>query len=197
VPFGHIAGRLLLYDERTTKTIISIASALELSLIALAGITIGGVFRPKSILYLDWWVGVPALLIGLIIIHPRVLKPLLSFLKVQGSYELRYIQTINWLFIYFLIWMIGGVVLYLMTISFYPLNLSVLPNIIGAWCLSGSVAILMVFLPVGLGLRELTLGLLLSSILPPGISAVIAILSRIIFTIFEIILAGIGSCLKN
>jgi hypothetical protein len=116
---------------------------------------------------------------------------------VQGSYELRYIQTINWLFIYFLIWMIGGVVLYLMTISFYPLNLSVLPNIIGAWCLSGSVAILMVFLPVGLGLRELTLGLLLSSILPPGISAVIAILSRIIFTIFEIILAGIGSCLKN
>jgi len=166
-------------------------------LIALAGITIGGVFRPKSILYLDWWVGIPAILLGLTIVHPRVLKPLLSYLKVHGSYELRYIHTINWLLFYFLIWMVGGVALYLMIISFYPLNFIGLPNVIGAWCLSGSVAILMVFLPVGLGLRELTLGLLLSSILPPGISALIAILSRILFTIFEIVLAGIASYLKD
>jgi len=197
LPFGHIAGRLLLYDERTSKTTVSFASALELSLIALAGITIGGVFRPKSILYLDWWVGIPAILLGLTIVHPRVLKPLLSYLKVHGSYELRYIHTINWLLFYFLIWMVGGVALYLMIISFYPLNFIGLPNVLGAWCLSGSVAILMVFLPVGLGLRELTLGLLLSSILPPGISALIAILSRILFTIFEIVLAGIASYLKD
>jgi hypothetical protein len=197
VPFGYIAGRLVLYDERTTKTTISFASALELSLVALAGITIGAVFRPNSILNLDWWVGIPAITLGLTIVHPRVLKPLLSFLKVPGIYELRYIHTIVWLLSYFLVWIVGGVALYLMIISFFPLNISGLPTVIGAWCISGSVALLMVFLPVGLGLRELTLGLLLSSILPPAISAVIAILSRILFTIFEIILAGIASRLKD
>ena len=49
IPIGDIAGRLLLYNESTTKKLISFASGLELLLVAMADITLGGVFRPKSI----------------------------------------------------------------------------------------------------------------------------------------------------
>jgi glycosyltransferase 2 family protein len=197
VPFGNIAGRFILYNVSTTKKMISFASGLELLLVAMAGITLGGIFRPKSISYFNWWVFLPVILVGLMIVHPRVLKPLLSFLKLHGPIELQYWHTIKWLLSYLLVWITGGVALYLLIISFFPLTFFDLPNIIGVWCLSGLAGILTVFLPVGMGLHEVVLSLLLSGFLPPAISAVIAILSRIIFTLFEIVLAGIASFLKD
>jgi hypothetical protein len=163
----------------------------------MADITLGGVFRSKSVYYFNWWVYLPVILVGLLIVHPRVLKPLLSILKLHGQIELRYWHTIKWLLLYLLVMITGGVALYLLITSFYPLTIFDLPNIISAWCLSSLVGILIVFLPVGLGIHEVTLSLLLSGFLPPSISAVIAILSRIIFTLFEIVLAGIASCLKD
>jgi len=197
IPIGYIAGRLFLYNESTTKKTISFAVGLELLLVAMADLTLGAVFRPKSLSSFNWWIYLPLLLVGLMIVHPRVLKPLLSFLKLPAPMELRYWHTLKWLLSYLLVMITVGVALYLLIISFYPLPLFYLPNIIGAWCLSGLVGILVVFLPVGLGIHELTLGLLLSSFLPPAISAIIAILSRIIFTLFEIVLAGISSFLKD
>ena len=131
------------------------------------------------------------------IVHPRVLKPLLSLLKLQGPVELHYWHTIKWLLSYLVVMMTGGLALYLLINSFYPLPYFVLPDIIGAWCLSSLVGILIIFLPLGLGLHEVTLGLLLSGFLPPAISAVIAILSRIVFTFFEIALAGLAYFLKE
>jgi uncharacterized membrane protein YbhN (UPF0104 family) len=197
VPFGYVAGRLFLYDESTSKKTISFASGLELFLVALAGLMIGGIFGPKSISYFNFWVIIPIILIGLMIVHPRVLRPILTFLKLQGSFEMRYWNTIKWFLSYLLVWITGGVALYLLIISFYPLPFFNLPFIIGAWCLSGLVGILTVFLPIGLGIHEVTLGFLLAGFLPPGISAVIAILSRIIFTFFEIVMAGIAYYLKD
>jgi len=133
----------------------------------------------------------------LIIVHPRILGPLLAFLKFRDPFELRYWQSIKWLLSYLLVMITGGLALYLLIISFYPLPFIYLPNIVGAWCLASLVGILIAFLPLGLGIHEVTLSLLLSSFLPPAISAIIAILSRIVFTIFEIAMAGIASALKE
>ena len=51
----------------------------------------------------------------------------------------------------------------------------------------GVVSVVMAILPVGLGFRELALGLLLTSFLPDGIAILIAILARLLLTLYELI----------
>lgn len=196
LPLSNVASRLLLYDESTSKTALSFASGLELVLIILSGFGTGLLFWPDSGILLGWKGGLLALAVGLVGLHPRVLNRLLTWLKVQGAGQVRYYHTIIWFLLYCLVWIFGGCVLYLVTASFYPIQVIHLPQVIGAWILSGLAAILVVFLPVGLGIREATMGLLLSTFMPAGIAAAVAILSRLLLTVYEIIFAGIASLIK-
>jgi hypothetical protein len=195
IPLGYVAGRLILYDERTSKTSISFGMAIELAIITISAFFIGFTLWPQRATLLGWKIGVFILPLCLVIIHPRVLNYLCKRLKIMRGYDLRYRDTFIWLLLYCLVWVIGGCVLYLIIKAIYPISLTELTRVIGAWSLSGLVAILTLILPFSLGLRELTLSVLLASFLPVGVSALIAILTRILLTLYELILAGIASLL--
>ena len=197
IPLGYVAGRLLFYDDETSKLTISFASAVELALIVLASAGASLIFWVQPGIFKDWKVSAALLLLCLIAVHPHLLNRLLALLRVQGVRQLRYLHTLAWLAVSGLVWILSGSVLFLLISSIYPLPVSRLTWVIGAWSLSNLAAIIMVFLPVGLGLRELALSALLSLFLPPGVSALIAILSRVLMTIFELILAGLAFLFRS
>lgn len=189
----HVVGRVALYDEKeASKTVISVGSGLELILTALSGLGVGIMAWPGSVdqLFHPMWI-VGGLALGLLAVHPRVLHVLLTRLGVSvgASGELRYRQVLGWLLIYGLIWLMGGLVLFALIETIYPVSLEWLPRTVGAWSLSGMVAVVAAVLPVGLGFRELTLSLLLATFLPEGIALVTAILSRLLLTLYELIWA--------
>lgn len=191
--FWYVVGRVFLYDQaKTSKTAISVASALELILMGLSGLMVGAFAWPGMVgEYLDpvWIVG--GVVLSLVAIHPRVLALPLHWLgdkhRLHMQRKLGYRTVLGWLLLYGGVWLAGGIVLFGLIETLYPLPLALLPRVVGAWSLSGLVAVLAAALPVGVGLRELTLGLLLADILPEGIAIVVAILARLLLTFYELV----------
>jgi len=189
-PLLHIPGRMLFYQGNISKTLISFASILELFFILSAGafvsIAVGGQFQTSTSLI---W-SIIAILLGMVSIQPRVIHRVLQLfnIKVTGTFRLR--DSFFWLCGFILVWFLYGFSLYMMILGIFPTNIPALIQIISAWAISGLVATLSSFLPSSLGLRELTLGLLLVGTLPIGLEAVTAILNRFLWTVFDLILAG-------
>jgi uncharacterized membrane protein YbhN (UPF0104 family) len=188
-----VVGRVILYDqEKASKTAISVASALELVLMGLSCLMIGILAWPSMVReHLDpAWI-VVGVVLSLVVVHPRVLRLPLHWLGDKSVHdaqtELHYGRVLSWLFLYGCVWLAGGLVLFFLIETLYPLPIERLPQVIGAWSLSGLVAVLAAVLPVGLGLRELALSLLLANILPEGIAVVVAILTRLLLTLYELI----------
>jgi hypothetical protein len=83
------------------------------------------------------------------------------------------------LVVYTAIWLTGGVILFFLIRSLYPIDWAILPLIVQSWVFSGLVSYLVFFLPIGFGIRELTLAALLSLVIPLSVAVVIVILARI------------------
>jgi len=126
------------------------------------------------------------LLLGLLLTHPATLRAILQrFARGKVPYDLRYRDTLVWLGIYVVVWIVGGLVLYFAVNVFYPLPLTQLPEVIGAWTMSGVAASLVFLSPSGLGIRELTLSFLLSHYIPTPLAIVVAVGMRVGLTVYE------------
>jgi uncharacterized membrane protein YbhN (UPF0104 family) len=191
----HVVGRIALYDHaKAGPAAVSVGSALELVLMALSGIALAVMTWPTMAaerLHPAWIVG--GLVLGLTLIHPRVLHIPLQWVQAPKEADLgprlQYRQVFGWLLLYGGSWLAGGMVVYALIAAIYPVSLAQLPQIIGAWSLSGMVSVVAVFLPVGLGLRELALGLLLSTFLPDGLGILVAVIIRLLLTLYEVLWA--------
>ena len=71
--------------------------------------------------------------------------------------------------------------------SLYVLPFTLLPTFIGAWVLSWLITTLVFVTSAGLGLKDLTLGLLLGYIMPSPLAIVVALLMRVCLIVFEIV----------
>lgn len=186
----YIVGRAYLYEQQgIAKSVISIGSLLEMVLIILSGILTYFLFlpflSPISVLRNPLPL-IVLLLLGLLLTHPAIFGAILQrFARAKALYNLRYRDTLVWLGIYIVVWIVGGLVLYLGVNVFYPLPLTQLPGIIGAWTLSGVAASLVFLSPSGLGIRELTLSFLLSHYVPTPLAIVVALGMRVGLTVYE------------
>jgi len=192
----HVTGRLLLYQEcRANSAVVSVASGLELVLTGLSALVIGLLTWPGTERFsvVSGWAGVVCA-VGLAAAHPRVINWLLEKLGTEASVRapLRFRQVMAWMALYGLIWVVGGSVLYAVVATIYDPPPGLMPRVIGAWSLSGIVSVLTAVLPVGLGLRELTLSLLLAQFLPQGVAVVTAIAARLLLTFYEVLWAQIA-----
>ena len=188
----YIAGRAALYEQDgIAKGVISLASFIEVILIALSSILC---------YFLAWplggsgWGGWPLLLMGLVaglaLIHPRVMGSLWRRLGQPEATKLHYRDMLTWLLLYVLVWAVGGVTLYSVMAGLHPLSWSALPHIVRAWSLSGAAAVIAFFSPSGLGIKEVTLTLLLGPVIPVPLSAIVALLMRLLLTIYELLWAA-------
>jgi hypothetical protein len=79
-----------------------------------------------------------------------------------------------------------GLSLFLFARILTPLPWTVLPGLCGIYALSHVVSLLAVLAPAGLGVREGTLAVQLSPLLPQGMAGVLAIAARLWFTLIEL-----------
>jgi uncharacterized membrane protein YbhN (UPF0104 family) len=102
----------------------------------------------------------------------RLLKTSLPTVRRQDILQLTVIYSLNWL--------LGGTMFFFLVRTFAQVPWSSWPNIVAIWALSGLVStIVTLFIPAGLGPREVTMAYLLNTIVPPPIALAIAAMSRI------------------
>lgn len=192
-----IAGRVYWYEkEGIAKSTTSAGVLWEMILMILSGLL---VYLSSLPLCPDLWSagGFYLLLLsiplGIAVIHPTALGILLNFLlRKLGRRQVLISKvsprdTLRWLLLYALVWIMGGIILFLFISAFHPMSIIHLPALIGIWALSGVTACLIFFVPAGLGIKEVTLALLLSRYLPLPIATVIALLLRVWLTLSELV----------
>lgn len=195
----YIASRAQLYKSHLVDAkLTSVASGVEYAISTLSSVFVSLLFALQIILRYGYSpvLFVVVIVIGMIMIHPKVISWILNKLNVEAS-TLPYRILIKSLLMYVLIWILGGIILFLIANSIYPLQFSNLSYIIGAWSLVGFITSVLLLSPSNLGITEVGLSLLLTNIMPSSIAVIIAVLSRVLITIFEVFWAGISFFLQR
>jgi uncharacterized membrane protein YbhN (UPF0104 family) len=130
------------------------------------------------------------------LLHPRVFRPLASKLlkPFRATVEpLPFGLTMILLLFYCGTWLIGGLALYflLRSVGADP-GLSTVPFLGGTAAIGAIVAVLAIFSPSGLGLREASMYGLLLAVTSEGPALSATLMNRLVITIVELLLFGVG-----
>ena len=87
-------------------------------------------------------------------------------------------------------WLISGVHLWLLAIAMSAPPARALPLCVGAFAVATVVGLLAVVMPNGIGVREAVLLAALTAVLPVPSAAVVALASRLVSTVSEVVLGG-------
>ena len=199
LPIWYVGSRLYFYkQENVSMAKIASATTLEIVLISFSGL-ICYLLLPESSTKPWLWIPVLGMAGGILIvsvIQPNLLVKLINyglgiFKKEPLDVVLTRAKLLLWSIFYLGTWLLDGLGLYF-TIRALTATAFSLPAVIGISTLSALVAAFSLFLPGGLGLKELTMSALLSVWLPFSVGMVIAITYRLLNTILEIAWAGMG-----
>ncbi len=191
----YVAWRAQLYKEDgISLQVISLVSGIELLVSTLSAVAVSILFSMSVLLrYRASLIALGAMvIISLILIHPRVIGWISTKLKIDVMRLRRRDPD-----------------LVVDHLQFHPhpgrdslVNSKILfqiptvdlPYVIGVQALVAGLTTFLFFFPTNMGFAEVSLSLLLSSIMPSSIAVVAVIINRLIVTIFDIIWA-IGSLL--
>ena len=191
----HVVGRAYLYDRMgVPKSLVLVASGMEQILVVLSGVWIYfvAVVLTRQQEVLDWlWLGV-SLLGGVLLVNPYTVNWLLRRLRHVEVQRLREKDLLLWTALYALTWIVGSLTMWPLVGAVEQLPLSAIGVLVGAWSLSGALSSLAVFLPSGLGIRELGLTLLLAPLVSPSAAAFVALALRVLTMSFEFVWGAIA-----
>jgi hypothetical protein len=141
-----------------------------------------------------WWIG-SLFILAFFFLHPRVLgkvfnRILFQFQKDPVILSISYFEILWILFICILTWAVGGIGFYLFIDSIIPVSSKHILFLTGSLAFSGTLGLVAIFAPSGLGVREGALVYLLSFIMATPVAVIISILTRIWMTLIEIGLIG-------
>lgn len=172
------------------ESIIQVTASLVLGLF-IVSLHKKGILGPKLILF-----SLISLIVLLISIFPpffnRVVNVVYKVLKkeeIEVKYEFRFGTLLKTFMIFVIINIFMGIPLTLICKSVSP-TFDIIPNfffIVGVSSLAGSIGILAVFAPSGLGVREGVLAVFFSALFPKEIVLVILILMRLTTTIVDLV----------
>ncbi len=202
-PALYLLGRAYLYEsEGVTKTVTVAISILEWLILTFSGVIVYLVLSPFSSLpspgYNNYWILAGVIILSSLLIHPRIIQLILRF---RGQEEIappfNYVDVWISLFIYSLVWILGGLTLYTVINSIYPLSLGSLSAVISVWALSGSLTTVILIAIPGFGIKEVTLSFLLGYLMPSPLAIVVSLLMRVCLTVFEIFWGIVAVILKE
>ncbi|MBE7532910.1 MAG: hypothetical protein HND44_10840 [Chloroflexi bacterium] len=187
-PVWHIASRAVLYEEKgISKTVTSMTSGLELAIILVSGAVTFFLVLPfwvipdsvRSQLNQSWLLLI-ILLPCLLLVHPRSLNTIWQKLGHQSpNQRLYWHETMKWLLLYIPIWIIGGIVLYCVSNMFQPVPRMQFFPLIGMWVITNILSLAGTLTFTGMGLREISLTLLLALFMPPPVALLTVIVLRL------------------
>lgn len=134
------------------------------------------------------------IVLGLVLLHPALLQLFGRWellrrvgLEIKEFSGLRY-RTLLVLLVYYVLSVVAvGGAFFLLVVAFYPLQLDLLPALVGSLALSVVLGFLVPLVPNGWGVREGVLAFLLSRVMPLPVSVVIALAARVWLTLGEAI----------
>ncbi|WP_322793424.1 hypothetical protein [Bellilinea sp.] len=190
----YVVGRMKLYESRgIPKRLTTIASGIEYALLLISSFVVGFTFALEKIIeqsqYIPIAIGIFTL--SLVIVNPRTIQWILRITKTDAESP-NYKTLLEWFFIYVLIWFGNGLILFLIINTILNIKITELLFIIGSVAFVNLVSSALFFAPSNFGIGEVTLSLMLSVILPSSISVLVAIIARLLLTIYDFIWALIG-----
>ena len=191
----HVIGRVAWYERLGIgKPISAFANVVETVLLILSGVIISLALLPtiSTVGKGQIWLILVGSLLSLALLRPETIRFVMNkFGQQEYSQRLSYKKVLVWLALYPVLWIFGGLILYLIITGLTPVPLTILPVCIAAWSIAGVTGMIVVLLPSGFGLTEAALSLLLAPHISPGLAVTAALLMRIILTSYEFLFAGI------
>lgn len=190
----HIVGRVQLYAQSgIPKAATSVSGAVDFVVFFVAGGTLYLALWPwLRGQEFSGWVLLSLVPLGSLLLFPNIVVWITRRVSRQDvARPVRRRDMIGWLLSQITVWLFGGVVLYLLILSIYPLPIDYIVATLGAGILATMVGMIAAFTPVGLGLRELTLSALLLPFVPAPYNVIAAVGTRVILTLYDLVVAGI------
>jgi glycosyltransferase 2 family protein len=190
----YIAYRSQMYaKEGISASATSLASGVEFALILISGMIISVMFAiPILQQYQAGAIGVILLfLLAVFFLQPRVLAWFFRKLHIDRS-SLGYRDIATWTLMFIGVRVLLGGLMFAIARIIYPLPLQDLSYMIGGYNLVSVLANALIFMPTNLGFTEVTFSIVLSNIVPSSIAVIIAVLSRALIMLFELIWALIS-----
>ncbi len=186
----YALSRIYLYEgEGVAKSIISVALTLEMISLIAGGVltyfvTLWG-SAPAISAIQQWGLILPLLGLIVLIVWPQNVYRAANWLLTRRGHapiqqqisrsdlgKLILLQALGWLS--------GGLFIYFLAAGIYPdLSWAHLVGVINAWAGAGLVSFVALIVPLGLGLKEVTLAYLLSAFVPWPVAVLISLLGRI------------------
>jgi glycosyltransferase 2 family protein len=200
-----VAGRLVMASRAGySRATVSASILLEMTLQTLSAIIIFlfslFFWQDATVGYVGLW-AIPLIPAGLVALHPRFLNTFLGqvarLMKVDfRPLPLRYASVFMLLLLHLLARVLVGAGFYLFALAVYPWNLAGLPVAVGIFAAAWVIGFLVVFVPMGLGVREGVMTFLLGAYLPVAPATVIAIGFRIWIALRDLLFAALGGLLQ-
>jgi hypothetical protein len=181
----HWVGRATMYASNTKvsgKTIL-LANFTEwiLNLLTAGAISSTLLFVPGTYAY---WI-IPTGLIGCAIYVATIWQP-----KSRELHQ-RLLESIFWVGVYIIVWIIAGLMFFFFIQSSSAEELNMVKSI-QLWVFFAGFNLLLIILPTNIGIKEITLSLILHSYIPIPEIIMISILIRLAFAIGDIFWGGSG-----
>jgi uncharacterized membrane protein YbhN (UPF0104 family) len=127
---------------------------------------------------------------GFVAIHPRVFYPVinraLSFVGREPIDDvLQYRHLIRIFGVNIVTWTLRGVVFYILISAVQSISITVVPALVGFYAGAWAIGFLIIFLPGGLGVREVTAIYFLTFVLPESLAALFVLAFRVISMMAE------------
>ena len=181
----HVLGRAAFYGEVGLGRRVGVmGSAIEAGLLVVTGVAVWLAFFADLQPY--------GLVVGLFLLAltPPVFRPAMRILLRGGGGWLPPRRRLYlWLATDVLAWLLGCTGVYFEYDALYPLPSGAWPQIVAATTASIVASAAVVFLPGGLGLRELGMTGLMSGLLPTAVAAALAIAFRVSILTIELLWA--------
>ena len=193
-----ILGRVYLYDKNkidNKKIIFSIALEIVCGLVAAlivaqisipflinAGATVIDIKYFYILIILTLITAHPKIIIFLVNIYNKISK------KPELSINIKYSNVLLIILLFSINYFVLGLAFYYLVTSIYFISIENYLFLTSAYVLAGTIGILALFAPSGIGVRESVLAVLLPIIMPVSYAAVIVIISRLWETLIEIAL---------
>lgn len=190
----YVVGRAKFYETNDIpKRLTTIASGIEYAMLILSSFTVGFTFTLDILIEQQklLWIAIIVFLIALILVNPKTIRWLFLRTRIDATSP-NYKTLIGWFLVYVIVWIGNGIILFLILNTISKIDISNLFFVIGSVAFVNLMSSALFFAPSNFGVSEVTLSLLLSSILPSSVSVIVAILSRALLTFFDFIWALIG-----
>lgn len=190
----YVAYRAEVYRKENLPAKVTIlASGIELAVALVSSCLVSLLFAGQILLQYPFGTWIALVLLGIlgVLMQPRILNWIIK--RTSGSLpRISYKLLLSWIIIYCVLWVFTGSIIFTVINFLYPIPVDQIGYVVGSAAVVTVIGYLLLFSPTNFGIGEISLSLLLTTIMPSSLAVLSAIGYRIVVIFFEVIWALIA-----